>query len=134
MTRRQLRENTFRLLFCKEFHDVSEMPKQYELFMEQFNEERDMTEEEKKYISSRVDEVIEKTNDIDEKINDVSIGWKTERMGKVDLSIIRLAYYEMIYDETIPVKVAIDEAVELAKKYGTDDSSSFVNGILAKLV
>ena len=56
----------------------------------------------------------------------------TSRMGKVDLSIIRLAVFEIKYEEEIPTKVAINEAVELAKKYGTDSSSSFVNGILAK--
>lgn len=54
-------------------------------------------------------------------------------MSKVDLTIIRLAVYEMRYEEDIPVAVSINEAVELAKKYGTDDSASFVNGILAKL-
>ena len=55
-------------------------------------------------------------------------------MGKVDLTLIRLAVYEMKYEEDVPVGVAINEAVELAKSYGTDDSASFVNGILAKLV
>ena len=60
-------------------------------------------------------------------------GWKTSRMGKVDLTIIRLAVYELKYEEDIPTGVAINEAVELAKKYGTDTSSSFVNGVLAKL-
>lgn len=61
-------------------------------------------------------------------------GWKTSRMGKVDLTLIRLAVYEMKFEEDVPAGVAINEAVELAKAYGTDDSSSFVNGILAKLV
>ncbi len=55
-------------------------------------------------------------------------------MGKVELAIIRLAVYEMEYDDDIPTGVAINEAVELAKKYGTKDSPSFVNGILAKIV
>ena len=72
--------------------------------------------------------------EIDEKINEVAKGWKTQRMGKADLSILRLAVYEMKYDEEIPVNVAINEAVELAKKFGSDDSPAFVNGILAKLV
>ena len=71
--------------------------------------------------------------EIDASVNEVSEGWKTGRMGKVDLTLIRLAVYEMKYED-IPVKVAINEAVELAKKYGTDDSPAFVNGILAKLV
>lgn len=61
-------------------------------------------------------------------------GWKTGRMGKVDLTLIRLAVYEMKYDEDVPVGVAINEAVELAKKYGTDESPAFINGVLAKLV
>ena len=65
-------------------------------------------------------------------INEVSKGWKTIRMGKVDLTLIRLAVYEIRFEEEIPVKVSINEAVELAKKYGTDDSPAFVNGILAK--
>ena len=55
-------------------------------------------------------------------------------MGKVDLTLIRLAVYEMLYEEDVPAKVAINEAVELAKMYGTDNSPSFVNGVLAKLV
>ena len=55
-------------------------------------------------------------------------------MGKVDLTLISLAVYEMKYDEDVPVGVAINEAVELAKKYGTDESPAFINGVLAKLV
>ena len=66
-------------------------------------------------------------------IEEVSEGWKIKRMGRVDLSIMRLAVYEMKYDEDIPVRVAINEAVEIAKKYGQDNSPSFVNGILAKV-
>ena len=71
---------------------------------------------------------------IDEKINQVAEGWKTRRMGKVELTILRLAVYEMQYDEEIPEKVAINEAVELAKKFGRVESPAFINGVLAKLV
>ena len=71
--------------------------------------------------------------EIDKKINEVAVGWSTERMSKVDLTILRLAYYEMKMDEEVPQKVAIDQAINLAKKYGGEESSSFVNGILAKL-
>ena len=59
-------------------------------------------------------------------------GWSTRRIGRVELAILRLAVYEIKEDESIPEKVAINEAVELAKKYGGNESSSFVNGILAK--
>jgi N utilization substance protein B len=61
-------------------------------------------------------------------------GWKLNRLGKTDLSILRLAVYEICYDESIPEKVAINEAVELAKRYGGDSSSAFINGVLAKIV
>ena len=71
---------------------------------------------------------------LDEEINRVAEGWKTRRMGRVELTILRLALFEMKDDEEIPEKVAINEAVELAKKFGGDDSPAFVNGILAKLV
>ena len=72
--------------------------------------------------------------ELDEKINGVAEGWKTKRMGKAELTILRLASYEMKYDDEIPEKVAINEAVELAKKFGGKDSPAFINGILAKLV
>ena len=76
---------------------------------------------------------MEQVEKIDSTIEEVSEGWKIKRMGRVDLSIMRLAVYEMKYDEDIPVRVAINEAVEIAKKYGQDNSPSFVNGILAKV-
>ena len=65
-------------------------------------------------------------------INEKSTGWKTSRMAKVDLSIIRIAVYEIKFEDDIPFKVSVNEAVELAKKYGADESPAFVNGILAK--
>ena len=71
---------------------------------------------------------------LDEQLNEVAQGWKTRRMGKVELTILRQALYEMRYDSEVPEKVAINEAVDLAKKYGGKDSPAFINGILAKLV
>jgi len=66
-------------------------------------------------------------------LNEHVTGWKTSRMNKVDLSILRLAVYEMKYDEDVPVGVAINEAVELAKKYSGDEGPAFINGVLARL-
>ena len=129
MTRREIRENVFKMLFRAEFHDVEEMKEQVSLFEEEIAE---ASEEELAYMTSKSNEILAKIPEIDKAVNEVSEGWKTTRMGKVDLSIIRLAVYEIKYEEEIPTKVAINEAVELAKKYGTDSSSSFVNGILAK--
>ena len=71
--------------------------------------------------------------DLDSIIDDNSEGWKTDRMGKVELSLLRLAVYEMLFDDDIPTAVAMDEAVELAKTYGQDNSGAFVNAILTKV-
>ena len=98
------------------------------------SEDDDMTvsEEMRVEISEKYEKIAEKVTQIDEMINEKAEGWKTGRMGKVDLTILRLAVYEIIFDDTIPTQVAINEAVELAKKFGRDESAKFVNGVLAK--
>jgi len=131
MTRRELRENVFKMLFRVEFHEETEMSEQLDLFGDEME---NITEEDSAYINQKCNDIMAKISEIDAAINESTTGWKTTRMGKVDLSIIRLAVYEMKYEEDIPAKVSINEAVELAKSYGTDDSASFVNGVLAKFV
>lgn len=129
MTRRKIRENVFKILFRVEFHEPQEFPEQIELS----NDEMDSpTEEELTYIDEKCSEIMAHLEEIDTQINDKTTGWKTSRMSKVDLAIIRLAVYEIKYEESIPVKVSINEAVELAKKFGGDESASFINGVLAK--
>ncbi len=132
MKRSEIRENLFKLVFCTEFHSREELEEQLVLYLEEQLPE--VTEEERKYIRHKFRDITEKKEEIDGKINAVARGWKTGRMGRTDLAILRLAVYEMQYEDAIPVKVAINEAVELAKQFGGDDSPSFVNGILAKLV
>jgi N utilization substance protein B len=119
------------MLFRAEFHEREEMEGQLALFGEELEQ---LKEDDFAYISNKTNAILEQLSGIDELINEKSTGWKTSRMAKVDLTLIRLAVYEIKFDEDIPDKVAINEAVELAKTYGTDDSASFVNGILAKLV
>lgn len=131
MTRRELRENVFKMLFRVEFHEEGAMPEQLELVDDEIE---NVKEEDLAYMSQKCNDIIAKLPEIDEAINASTTGWKTSRMGKVDLSIIRLAVYEIKYEEDVPAKVAINEAVELAKMYGTDNSASFVNGVLAKFV
>ena len=130
MTRRELRENTFKMLFRKEFYPVEELEEQFEYFTESLE---NLSDTDREYIHNKASGPIGKLEEIDDVIAGVAEGWKINRMSKVDLTIMRLAYYEMKFDDDIPVIVAINEAVELAKKYGGDDSSSFINGILAKL-
>lgn len=128
MSRREIREQIFKMLFRIEFHESEEMSEQMELFLE----EEEI--EENTYIQEKYQKIVEKLNEIDEAINEKVTGWKTSRMSKVDLALLRLAVYEICYDEEIPEGVAINEAVELAKKYGTDGSTAFINGVLAKFV
>ena len=129
MTRREIRENVFKMLFRVEFHEQEEMNEQLVLFGEELDA---LKEADLSYIRNKCNDIFSKIEEIDSAINEVATGWKTSRMGKVDLSIIRLAVYEIKFEDDIPTKVSINEAVELAKAYGTDDSPSFGNGILAK--
>ena len=107
------------------------MPEQEELFFEQ---EDAAQGEDADYISRKYNEICQKLTELDAMLNEKAKGWNTGRMSKVDLTILRLAVYEIKYDDSVPASVAINEAVELAKKFGQDASSGFVNGILAKFV
>jgi N utilization substance protein B len=141
MTRRDIRERVFKILFGLEFNDESEMREQAEMSlanMNKYDEElvaipEDMTEEDTEYITSRVLAVVDRISDIDKTIEGISEGWKLGRIGKAELAILRLAVYEIQYDDAVPVKVAINEAVELTKTYCDVEAKSFVNALLAKL-
>lgn len=130
MSRRELREQIFKLIFRVEFNDREEMEEQEQFFFS--DDELEADEKDTEYISQKSGRILEKLDEIDELINTRAKGWTTQRMGKVDLTILRLAVYEIVFDDDIPTGVAINEAVELAKKFGQDESSSFVNGVLAK--
>ena len=127
--RTELREATFLILFRMDFYPKEDMEGQIKDF---FEGEDGFTEAERQYIGDKVISIAEKLDEIDQVLDEYSIGWKVKRMSKVDLTILRLAYYEIKYDEKVPVSTAINEAVELAKNYGEENSASFVNGILAK--
>ncbi|MDE7246897.1 MAG: transcription antitermination factor NusB [Lachnospiraceae bacterium] len=129
MSRRELREQIFKLLFRVEFNNMEDMPEQEQLFFEDENAAKD---EDAVYISDKYHKISEKLSEIDSRLNEKAAGWDTGRMSKVDLTILRLAVYEICYDEDVPTGVAINEAVELAKKFGQDASFGFVNGVLAK--
>ena len=133
MSRRELREQIFKFIFRVEFNDAEEMQEQEQFFFDNFAlEEQDIKEADAAYISEKSRKIIEKLDEIDEMINKQAKGWTTQRMGKVDLTILRLAVYEIVFDEDVPTGVAINEAVELAKKFGQEESPGFVNGVLAK--
>jgi N utilization substance protein B len=130
MNRTELREQIFQLLFRVEFNTPEEMSEQEELFTTTGDIE--FTKTDADYIRDKYEKIAEKLPEIDAAINEKTEGWNTDRMAKVELTIIRLAVYEIKFDETVPTGVAINEAVELAKKFGQDGSPAFVNGVLAK--
>lgn len=129
MTRREIREQIFLKLFQIEFHPEEDLGEQLKYLDNEEMEETKDTE----YIQKKIDDIAAKVEEIDKIIDDAAKGWKTTRMGKVDLTLIRLAVYEIRYEESIPTGVAINEAVELAKKYGAEESPGFINGVLAKI-
>lgn len=137
MRRHELREQVFKLLFRIEFNAPEDMPEQLKLFWDGFGaleDEAPLGEKDALYVSGKVERIQEKLSEIDALINQNTEGWDTTRMGKVEVTILRLAVYEILYDEDIPQSVAINEAVEIAKKYGQDNAGGFVNAILAKIV
>ena len=128
MKRRELREHVFQLLFRVEFNSSEEMDEQVSMYFDGVREEETLAEKDETYITEKYKKIVEKIPEIDEMLNASAKGWKTSRMGRVDLTILRLAVYEMKFDEDIPEKVAINEAVELSKKFGGDESPAFING------
>lgn len=170
MTRRQIREHIFKLLYNLDFYldEEGENEEQVNLYFEPLTpEENEMvtlslseplpenpawyrirfgnseddeipayaSEEDRAYIAAKVRAVSQELGQIDEKIDTFAKDWKVSRMPRADLAIMRLAVYEILFDESIPHKVAINEAVELAKTYGNDTQSpAFINGVLSRLV
>lgn len=130
MSRREAREHVMKLLFEKEFRQEDEYDSKAERYMRIF----EIGEKHQGFILREYNGAIEHREAIDEIITSSSKNWKTSRMAKLDLTILRLAVYEIYYAEDIPNNVAINEAVELAKKYSGDDSPAFINGLLANVI
>lgn len=131
MKRSELREHIFRMIFQVEFLEEAERKEQIGLYLDAL---KDASNRERTYMQSKTSRIFDMMDEIDDTISEISTGWKLNRLGKAELAILRLAVYEILHDEDIPNGVAINEAVELAKKYGSEQSPKFVNGVLAKLV
>ena len=91
-------------------------------------------EADRAYISRILDGVLSHVTELDEKISAASVNWSLERIAKVDLTILRLATYEILYEDDIPGSVAINEAVELANRYSEPSSGRFINGVLGTIL
>ena len=131
MKRSVQREQIFKILFRAEFNEPDEMALQEELYFE--SGDMVFTDRDRTYIQTKVNAILAKCPEIDRMLSAKMKGWTIDRLGKVELTILRLAIYEILWDEDVPTGVAISEAVELARKFGSDDNAgSFVNGVLAK--
>ncbi|WP_352420029.1 transcription antitermination factor NusB [Proteiniborus sp.] len=93
-----------------------------------------LTDDEKEYLIHTINQVNDKLDIVDKKIEKYALGWKINRIPKVDLSILRIAIYEILFREDIPVEVSINEAIDISKKYSTSESSKFINGLLGSIV
>ncbi|MTI65436.1 MAG: transcription antitermination factor NusB [Firmicutes bacterium] len=129
MGRKIQRETTMKLLFEMELNDDYTKER-----VESFLENNEISEDEGEYIIDISQKVIENLSLIDTKIEEYASGWKIKRIAKVDLSILRLAICEILYREDIPIQVSINEAIEVSKKYSSDESRKFINGLLGSLV
>lgn len=128
MTRKEERELAFILVFEKIFNEDQSVQEIVDAALE-----AELIED-NTFAVSLAQLTSEHTQELDALIAENSIGWRIERLPKVSLAILRLALCEIFYVESIPVKVSANEAVELAKKFGTQDDASFINGILGKII
>ncbi|MBR3307043.1 MAG: transcription antitermination factor NusB [Lachnospiraceae bacterium] len=152
MSRRAERERVFRLIFRADMFSPEEMEQQIRYFFESEEEDRfekkleeagedadpasiSLPEEDPKIrerISKKALDIVSHIEELDKALDERISGWDTSRIGRVELTVLRLALYEMRYEEDVSDAIAINEAVELARKYGQDKSSEFVNGVLAR--
>ncbi len=123
--RRKARELVTQILFYIEYNPGNPN-NSFEMICDNFNAPKSL----RAFAKELVLGVCENKSHIDNLIKEASINWRLERMSRVDRSILRLSVYELFFMENIPHKVSIDEAVELGKKYGTEESGAFINGVL----
>ncbi len=126
--RRQAREIALQVLYQREF-DHGEIEEALDLFRNNFEALKGAMD-----FSERLVKGVEQhREDLDRIIEQYSSHWKVDRMTHVDRTILRIATYELLYCDDIPTKVAINEAIDIGKKYGAEDSGAFINGILDKV-
>lgn len=131
MNRRKSREIAMKLLF-----EMSINKEKYEDIIESFKENTDvdLKDVDMPYIIKVLSGVHENMTEIDKNIEVHLVKWKLNRLSKMNLAILRISTYEILFEEEIPGKVSVNEGIELAKKYGEDSSPAFINGILAKML
>ena len=126
--RRAGRELALKFLYQTEFN--SENP---HLELDSFCERLRVTEEIQSFAQALIEKLLLHEKEVDELLKKISANWPQDRMAIIDRNILRLGISELLFDSTTPPKVVINEAIEIAKKFGTDESPDFINGILDKI-
>ncbi len=134
MSRKIAREVAFKIIFETSFQGDEKISKLMNELLENAEEKYEVNSEDDKYIQEITEGVKEKEAKLDEEIKKHLKGWTMERLNKVDVAILRLAIYEILYRDDIPYKVSVNEAIELAKVFSEESSPSFVNGVLAEVI
>ncbi|GLC32432.1 transcription antitermination factor NusB [Clostridium omnivorum] len=131
MNRRKTREAAMKLLF-----EMSINKENYEEIIENFKEHTDLNlvEIDLEYINRVLKGVEENKEALDKRIEENLRNWKLNRLSKIDLSILRICTYEILFENDIPEVVSINEGIELAKKYSEEKSAPFINGVLANMI
>ncbi|HBA96746.1 MAG TPA: transcription antitermination factor NusB [Lachnospiraceae bacterium] len=132
MTRKKFRENLYIMLFRLDFYDREELSGQTDIYLE--DEIENASEKDKKELRNKFNSILSHLDKIDAQIEEKSNGWTVKRISKAELTVLRLAIFEILYDDDVPDGVAINEAVELSKIYCAGKAKGFVNGILASVV
>lgn len=129
-TRRRARECALQLLYMWEYHESTG-----HVGVNAFWEDRSFSEKDgvQVFAAALVEGVVEHLQEVDDLIQQASLNWRIDRMATVDRNILRLATFELLSQSETPLKVVLNEAIELSKRYGSEDSSAFVNGVLDKI-
>ncbi len=133
MTRSEARDFAFKIIFSYPFHDEMSLKDYTEQCYLNLTDLK-VTDNNKQYIEAITQKCFENVSDIDSIISNSLKNWKIERISRVNRALLRLAVTEIRYFDDIPEKVSINEAIELAKPYGDDESPSFINGVLANII
>lgn len=130
MLRTEVREAIFKIIFRASFCEEEDMQEQIAYSLEELENK---SEDNRNYIKDKTNAIMDALTVIDSKIEECCEGWNIKRLGKAEIAIMRIAVYEMMYEEDVPNKVAINEAVELSKSYCDEDAKGFVNAVLGKV-
>ena len=137
ISRTAVREHIFKIIFGMEFSGDADASQRAALYLDNLTDEEDcpvmINDQDREYIIEKSQSISGKLPEIDAVINKHAKGWSVSRLGKSELAILRVAVYEILFDDDIPDNVAINEAIELTKIYGEATAPAFINGILASV-